>query len=61
MSHERWRRVSGNAGLDARGLAIVRELFHWRDAEAQRRNQPARRILRDDLIVELARRGSADP
>ncbi len=41
MSHERWRRVSGNAGLDARGLAIVRELFHWRDAEAQRRNQPA--------------------
>ncbi len=60
MSHERWRRVSGNAGIDARGLAIIRELFHWRDAEAQRRNQPARRILRDDLIVELARRGSAD-
>ncbi|MEN6407090.1 MAG: HRDC domain-containing protein [Thermoguttaceae bacterium] len=61
MSQERWRRVSGNAGMDARGLAILRELFHWRDAEAQRRNQPVRRILRDDLIVELARRGSADP
>jgi len=61
ISHERWRRVSGNAGLDERGLAIVRELFHWRDAEAQRRNQPPRRILRDDLIVELARRGLADP
>jgi ribonuclease D len=60
LSHERWRRISGNAGMDARGLAIVRELFHWRDGEAQRRNQPARRILRDDLIVELARRGSAD-
>ncbi|MCE5303830.1 MAG: HRDC domain-containing protein [Planctomycetaceae bacterium] len=61
MSQERWRRVSGNAGMDARGLAILRELFHWRDAEAQRRNQPVRRILRDDLLVELARRGSADP
>ena len=60
ISQERWRRVSGNAGLDARGLAIVRELFHWRDAEAERRNQPPRRILRDDLIIELARRGSAD-
>lgn len=60
MSHERWRRVSGNAGLDARGLAIIRELFHWRDTEAQRRNQPVRRILRDDLIVELAKRGTAD-
>jgi ribonuclease D len=61
LSHERWRRVSGNAALDAAGLAIIRELYHWRDAEAQRRNQPVRRILRDDLIVELARRGSADP
>ena len=28
--------------------------------EARRRNQPARRVLRDDLIVEIARRGSAD-
>jgi ribonuclease D len=60
ISHERWRRVSGNSGLDARTLAIVRELFHWRDGEAKRRNQPARRVLRDDLIVEIARRGSAD-
>jgi ribonuclease D len=60
MSHDRWRRVSGNSGLDARTLAIIRELYHWRDAEAQRRNQPVRRILRDDLIVELAKRGSAD-
>jgi ribonuclease D len=60
MSHDRWRRVSGNAGLDARGLAVIRELYHWRDAEAQRRNQPVRRVLRDDLIVELAKRGSAD-
>lgn len=60
LSQERWRRVSGNAGLDARTLAIVRELFHWRDGEAKRRNQPIRRVLRDDLIVELARRGSAD-
>jgi len=60
LSQDRWRRVSGNAGLDGRTLAVVRELFHWRDAEARRRNQPARRVLRDDLIVELARRGSAD-
>lgn len=61
LSHERWRRISGGAALDARGLAIVRELFHWRETEAHRRNQPVRRVLRDDLIVELARRGSADP
>jgi ribonuclease D len=61
ISHERWRRISGQAGLDRRELAILRELFHWREDEAKRRDQPVRRVLRDDLIVELARRQSADP
>lgn len=60
LTQERWRRVSGNSGLDRRGLAIVRELWRWREAEAQRRNQPIRRVLRDDLIIELARRQTAD-
>ncbi|MEM8679436.1 MAG: HRDC domain-containing protein [Planctomycetota bacterium] len=58
---ERWRRVSGSGNLNPRKLAIVRELWQWREAEAQRRNVPAKRVLRDDLIVELARRESADP
>jgi ribonuclease D len=61
LSHERWRRVSGNSGLDARALAILRELYQWREREAHRRNQPARRVLRDDLLIELAKRGTADP
>lgn len=61
LSHERWHRVSGNSGLDSRALAILREIYRWREAEAKRRNQPARRVLRDDLIVELARRGTSDP
>jgi len=58
---EAWRNVSGSGSLKARNLAIVRELWHWRDREAKRRNCPARRILRDDLICELARRQTADP
>lgn len=57
---QRWKRVSGNAGLSRQGLAIVRELWHWREAEAIRRNIPVRRILRDDLIIELARRQTSD-
>ncbi|NLY00436.1 MAG: ribonuclease D [Rhodopirellula sp.] len=60
LSHDRWRRVSGNSGLDRRSLAIVRELWRWRDSEAQRRDCPPRRVLRDDLIIELARRQSSD-
>ncbi len=59
-SAERWRRVSGINGLSSRSLAIVRELWRWRDSEAKRRDSPVRRVLRDDLIVELAKRRSAD-
>lgn len=51
-----WRRLSGYAGLSRRGMAIAIGLWHWRDQSAERRNTPARRVLRDDLLVELARR-----
>jgi len=60
LSEERWRRVSGNTGLEPRSLAILRELWKWRQSVAERRNCPPRRVLRDDLLVELARRQSAD-
>jgi len=60
LSQERWRRVSGNSGLDRKSLAIVRELWRWRNSEADRRDCPPRRVLRDDLIVELAKRKTAD-
>ncbi|MCO6456603.1 MAG: ribonuclease D [Pirellulaceae bacterium] len=58
---ERWRRVSGLSGISRQGLAIVRELWRWRESEAQARNCPPRRVLRDDLLVELAKRQTADP
>jgi len=60
-SRERWRKVSGAGNLNARNLAIVRELWRWRQEEAERRNTPPRRVLRDDLIVELAKRKAAKP
>jgi ribonuclease D len=57
---ERWKRLGGIASLPPRALATVRELSNWRDVEAERRNQPARRILRDDLLIEIAKRQTAD-
>ena len=60
-SDERWWKVSGTSGLSRRGLAVVREVWRWREREAERRNCPPRRVLRDDLIIELAKRRSADP
>jgi ribonuclease D len=58
---KRWRRVSGLSNMSSRQLAVAREIWLWREAEAERRNQPSKRILRDDLLVELARRKTADP
>ena len=53
---ERWRKVGGMGGLDRKKLAVVRALFHWRDAKADRQNRPARTVVRDDLLIEIARR-----
>jgi ribonuclease D len=53
---ERWRKLKGTSNLDGRRLAIVREVYRWREEAAARRNRPARTVLRDDLIVEIAKR-----
>jgi ribonuclease D len=53
---ERWRKLRGLGSLDRRRLAVVRELFAWREGIAERQNRPARTVVRDDLVVEIARR-----
>jgi len=60
LSEQQWRRVSGIGRLKSRELAIVRELWGWREDECRRTNKPPRQVLRDDLIVELARRRTSD-
>ena len=57
----RWRNLPKSSNLKPRELAILRELWFWRDQFACKLNQPASRFFRDDLLVELARRGTADP
>jgi ribonuclease D len=56
VTAERWRRVKGTGGFDPRGLAAVRELHAWRDGFAHRVNRPARMLMRDDVLAEIARR-----
>ncbi len=55
-----WRRVSGTANLNRKALAIVRELWLWRDDEARKRDRLPKRVLPDDLIVELSKRGTSE-
>jgi ribonuclease D len=56
---ERWRRLRGLGSLDRRRLALARALFLWREDTATQVNRPPRTVLRDDLIVEIARRNPA--
>jgi ribonuclease D len=56
---ERWRRLSGLHMLNRRGLEVARRLFEWRLADARRVNRPLRSVLRDDLLVAIARRQPA--
>jgi ribonuclease D len=53
---EKWRKLKGLGGMSRRELAVVRSVFEWREGVAGRVNRPSRFILRDDLIVEVARR-----
>ncbi len=53
---ERWRKLKGIGALDRKRLAVVREIFAWREEVAERQNRPVRSVLRDDLLVEIARR-----
>jgi ribonuclease D len=47
-------RVKGLARLNARQLAVLRELAAWREAEARQRDWPRGHFLQDGVLVALA-------
>jgi ribonuclease D len=53
---ERWSRISGASRLNRRELAVLRELWRWRDNTARAADLTPRRILGDDLLVEITKR-----
>ncbi len=55
------KRLKGLSSLRRHELAIADALLEERESLAARHNRPARTILRDHLLVELARRGWTDP
>jgi ribonuclease D len=48
-----WKRLKIRT-RDRQFLAIVQELATWREQEARRRDLPRARIIRDDLLMEVA-------
>src|SRR6478736_3485710 len=55
---EPWR-VSGSGKLGGRACAILRELWHWRDKEAQASDRPAFHVLQNHLLIEAAEQFAA--
>jgi ribonuclease D len=52
---ERYQRIRGWDNLKPKAAAVLRELAAWRETEARRRNVPRGRILRDEVLLQLAR------
>jgi ribonuclease D len=52
---ERYQRIRGWDTLKPKGAAVLRELAVWREVEARRRNVPRGRVMRDEVLLQLAR------
>jgi ribonuclease D len=52
-AEDAWKRLKIRT-RDRQFLAIVQELATWRELEARRRDLPRARIIRDDLLMEVA-------
>ncbi len=53
---EAWRRIRGIRVLKGIHLAALRELAAWREERARETDKPRKWVLRDDVLVDLARR-----
>lgn len=57
---QKLKRLKGAGSLSAKELAIAHALLEARETLARQYNRPARAVLRDHLLVEIARRGLTD-
>src|SRR3954452_9597900 len=48
-------RLKGAKALNGRGLAVLRELFQWREAEARRTDKAAFRIMNNEPLLLMAK------
>ncbi len=52
---DRYQRIRGWDSLKPKHAAVLRDLAAWREAEARRRNVPRGRVMRDEVLLQLAR------
>ena len=56
---EAWRRIKSRGG-NRRFFAVLKEISAWREREAQKRDIPRNRILRDDSLLDIAAHAPQD-
>lgn len=56
---ESWRRLKPKSNKP-RFLGVLQELAAWREREAQRRDMPRSRVLRDETLLEIAAHAPRD-
>ncbi len=55
-----WKKVKGRQHIKGIKLAILQALAAWREEQALAKNLPRRWILKDDILLEIARRSPAN-
>lgn len=53
---DQWQRVKGRQHLKGVKLAVLQKLAAWRETRAMEKNLPRRWILKDEVLIDLARR-----
>ena len=56
---QEWR-LKGSARMQPRALAVMRELWYWRENEARKRNRPPFFVLSPDTIRDVAELAARD-
>lgn len=55
-----WKRVKGRQHLRGAQMAILQVLAAWREEQALEQDRPRRWILKDEVLVDLAKRAPTD-
>lgn len=50
-----WLKIKGKNKLTGKQLSIIQALTKWREQQAQTDNKPRNWLIRDDLLIELAK------
>lgn len=54
-------RLKGAGSLEPRELSVLQELVRWREEVGEKVNRPVRTVVKDYLLVEIARTGITNP